>query len=278
MSKILEVKDKLNIQYQVKADSPNVNVKELDLNKREVDVIANTYNYFDSDQDVLLNGCCSKSIQERGPQSNLPGKIKHLANHDLKKGVGVPRKIEETKYNNMDVLRAVSYMSESEDGEDYLIKYQEGMIDQHSIGFRYIQIELIEKEAEGWDDILKILINPDDAIATGYLYAVKEIALREFSTLDGFGANRLTPYLGSKSANKNIQYQNLIGKLNALHKTMKSGAKDKYALELEEQQVKQMIYEIYHPEPSMKDTLKPSNNDTKGINYGSLIQNVNINN
>jgi hypothetical protein len=77
--------------------------------------------------------------------------------------------------------------------------------------------------------------------------------LFEFSSLDGFGANRLTPFLGVKTDNKQVQYNNLITKLDALHSAMRSGG-EKETLQLQERQIKQMIYELYNPEPSVKGT------------------------
>jgi hypothetical protein len=72
--------DKLSIPYAVKGNGA---VKQVDTNERTVDVIANTYYWFDSDADVLVPGVAAKSIQDRGPKSSMPGKIKHLSNHNL---------------------------------------------------------------------------------------------------------------------------------------------------------------------------------------------------
>ncbi len=250
------------MSFAVKSD-PHSNYKEVDDSARTVDLIANTYNYFDSDMDVLVMGCCAKSIEERGPKSELPGKIKHFSNHDIHKGIGRPELVEETTMNGYGVLHAKSWMSETMDGEETLTKYKEGLIDQHSIGFRYLQLEWVEAESRQFDDIVKDLINPEEAIDAGMLWLVKEIQLFEYSSLDSFGANRLTPFLGVKSENKQVQYNNLITKLDALHTAMRSGVKDKYLLELQEKQIKQMIFELYNQqEPSLKDTVGPSVKDT----------------
>jgi hypothetical protein len=257
--KKLTIQEKKDIPFGVKADTTG---HKAETSGRTVDIIANTYNYFDSDWDVLAPGCCAKSITERGPGSSLPGKIKHLSNHNLTKGVGRVEVLEETKLNGMDVLHANSWMSETADGEETLQKYKEGLIDQHSIGFRYLAIEFLESESEEFDNVLKDLINPQDAIDAGFMYHVKELRLFEFSSLDGFGANRLTPFLGVKSDNKTVQYNNLIAKLDAL---LKSDA-DKDTIHLQTLQIKQMIYELINPEPSLKDThLEPSGGDTLNV-------------
>lgn len=267
----------LDMPYAVKSDQASGHKAEVDSNRRTVDLVANTYYYFDSYGDVLLPGCCSKSIQDRGPKSSLPGKIKHLSNHNLNKGVGRSELLEETSINGMDVLHANSWMSETTDGEETLIKYNEGLIDQHSIGFNYLTITYMEPDSEAWDDLLKKLINPQEAIDAGFMWAVPEIRLFEYSSLDGFGANRLTPFLGVKSDNVNVQYNNLVAKLDALHIAMRSGG-EKETMNLQERQIKQMIYELYNPEPNPKATPRESAGagTKKHFDIGSAIENLNI--
>lgn len=261
-------KIKLDIPYAVKSN--NLEYKEIDLSKRTVDLIANTYYYYDSVGDVLVDGCCSKSIQERGVNSSLPGKIKHLMHHNWDQNIAKPILIEEALINNTKALHAQSYFPETDDAERELIKYQSGMWDQHSIGYRYMNVELVEMKSSNWDEYLKLLINNEDAIEKGFMYIIKEIMLFEYSTVS-FGANKLTPYLGSKSANKNVQYNNFCTKLDAIHQAYKAGFKDKYILECQERQVKQLIYELLN-EPEDETTVRPVKSDTPNYNY--LINNL----
>lgn len=272
---MITLEQKKQMSFAVKSNE-GVNHKEVDLSRRTVDVIANTYNYFDSDYDVFLVGACAKSILDRGPKSELPGKIKHLSNHDLQKGVGRPDLIEETQIDGKYVLHANSYMSETSDGETTLIKYQEGLIDQHSIGYQYLDLEFIEAESEAFDEAVKSLINPEDAIDAGFMFLVKEIKLYEFSSLDGFGANRLTPFLGVKSENKNVQYNNLIAKLDALHSAMRTGVKDKELIELQEKQIKQMIFELYNEEPDIKKHLSGPPKNSTSVDVGKYLSQIKI--
>jgi hypothetical protein len=265
----LTKKDKLDMHYVIKNDNVT-NYKEVNESSRTVDLIANTYYYFDSDFDVLIPGVAAKSIQDRGVNSKSPGKIKHAMHHDLKEIVALPTLLEEEKFQGKDVLRANSFFPEVEDSDKELQKYLAGLYDQHSIGFQYLQLEYIEKGGEGWDDILRKLINPEDADNVGFLYLVKEIALYEYSTV-AFGANRLTPYIGSKSTSKKVQYDSFIKKLNALHEAMKNGVKDKFTLELQEKQIKQMIWEMFNPEPDLKTTYKKP--ESKSTQVTEIISN-----
>jgi len=81
----MDKKTFLDMPFAVKGNHA-AHKAEVDSTARTVDVVANTYYYMDTYGDVLIEGCCAKSITERGPKSSMPGKIKHLANHDLTKG------------------------------------------------------------------------------------------------------------------------------------------------------------------------------------------------
>ena len=279
----LDKKDFLSMPYAVKSNRASTHKAEADLTRRTVDFVANTYYWYDSYGDVLVPGCCLKSIKDKGPKSEMPGKIKHLSNHDLKKGIGRPDLVEETQIDGFEVLHFNSWMSETPDGETTLQKYTEGIIDQHSIGFRYLNLRFLEAESadedrrKRWNELLELLINPEEAVANGFMWEVKEIDLWEASSLDGFGANRLTPFLGVKSDNVNVQYNNMIAKLDALHDALRAGA-NKELVKLEERQIKQMIYELYNPEPDPKGTPRESAGAAKNGHFdlNSAIKNINI--
>ena len=175
----------------------------------------------------------------------------------------------ETELNGNKVLYVESKLAETLDGEETLIKYKEGIYNQHSIGFRYVQIDYVEKDDDNWAKFIETSVNPEDVEKFGYGFDVKEINLHEWSTV-AFGANKLTPYLGTKSANKYIQLQNVYVKLDALiKKANRFEVKDKKVFDLQYNQLKQMISEITYQKPSPKDTIpspevkgKPSASDT----------------
>jgi HK97 family phage prohead protease len=259
--------DKLDIPYQVKSNLSSY--KEIDESGRIIKAVANTFNYFDSDYDVLVPGCCKRSIQNRGANTNAADKILHAFNHDLTQLPGKSIVEHEDIVNGNTVLYVESKLSESTDGENLLIKYKEGIYNQHSIGFQYMDLQYIEAEAEGWDDFLKNMINPDEAIKVGYGWKVNEINLYEWSTV-AFGANKLTPYLGVKSDNKKVQLNNLYVKLEALIKSAKSGVKNKDIFELQYKQLKQMISE------NMNSFEKPTPKDAGGSDTSSKWKSWNI--
>jgi len=263
--------DKLNISFQIKSNLASY--KEIDESSRTIKAIVNTYNYFDSDFDVLRMGCAKRSIDNRGANTKANDKILHAFNHNLTELPGKSILEKETVLNNIPVLYVESKISESTDGENLLIKYKEGIYNQHSIGFQYKQIEYLEAGTEEWDAYLKDLINPEDAIKIGYGWDVKEVNWFEWSTV-AFGANKLTPYLGTKSENKTVQLNNLYSKLDSLIKASKKGIKNKSVFEMQYFQLKQMIKETMFLKQVEKPTRKDPGADTTQRNRRLLLTQI----
>jgi len=237
--------NKSNIKFAVKSNY--YKQEEIDKGNRIIKAIVNTYNYFDSDADVLRMGCAKKSINERGAKTNAPNKILHAKDHDLTKLPGKSILEEETTVDNLQVLYAESRLSETLDGEELLIKYLDGIYNQHSIGFRYMNLDYVEKNTPEWDKFLNTIINPEDAEKNGFGWDVKEIMWMEWSTV-AFGANKLTSYLGVKTQNKELQLQNVYNKLDVLiNKAKRLDIKDKGLFEMQYKQLQQMISEISQP-------------------------------
>lgn len=249
---------KLNEPYKVKSYDLNA-VKDVDMTKRTVTGISNMFLFFDSDYDVLLPGCTLKTINENGPNSNMPGKIKHALFHDLSK---LPAKLQVLDERKLDKGQQGQYfeskMLNTPDGNETLIKYQEEVYDQHSIGFRYLDLEMLDEESANWQQYIDKLINPDDAVNAGFMFLVKEIRQYELSTV-AFGANQLTPYLGVKTQNKETRILNLHSKIDKMSKLIRNGRNltdDQFCnLEIELLQLKQLLSESMDEEPSIKDTL-----------------------
>lgn len=246
------IKQKLSTEYKVKGLA-TFSVKDVDMTKRTVDIVINTMNYVDSDMDVLLPGCAKKSLKECGPDSDAEAKIKYAKDHDLTKIVGTWTELSEKEINykgqNIVILGGSVKLGTGELGTQQLCDYQDGIIDNHSIGFQYVNIKVIQRNAHGnstqWDTITQELINPQALEGKDYFYAVKEIKLWEGSSV-AFGANSLTPYLGCKAENKEgvkLKLFERLEKLNWLMKNDKSvDSSSVFALQIK--QIKQIINEL----------------------------------
>lgn len=278
-------KQKLSKFYPIKGQK-QTGVVDVDMNRRTVQVIGNTYYFVDSDLDILIDGAARKTIADRGPQSNANAKIKHLADHkmDTSKMVGKPSLIEETRMDGRTVIYMESDIFETPTGDDHLVKYQTGGYDQHSIGFRYVDIELAQKDSENsdaqryWDEFFPQLLNPEVAEQQEHFWVVKEIELFEISVVT-FGANSMTGFLGVKSENKEDYLFQLHSRMNSLHEEIRTGRKGKGYLrnvDLQIRQIKQVMSDVLDMKPSLKSTLpEPRQTDTSfEIDYKFLLENI----
>lgn len=252
------MKQKISTSYKVK-DSFQTSTKDVDFSKRTVKVIPNTFYWYDSDGDILIKGSTTKSIADRGPDSTAPGKIKNVYAHDLKVQIGKPTLMDERIVDDMNCQYAESEILNTTKGNDTLIEYQEGVIDQHSIGFQYMSagLDLITQDDSQWTKWMSMIMNPDDAEENGYAFIVSDIKQYEWSPV-AFGANSLTPYLGVKSDNKDGLALKVMERVDLLGKQLRHGKQSDetmYGYELEILQLKQIISELFLQGPSIKDTL-----------------------
>lgn len=177
-----------------------------------VDVIANLSCYYDSHGDVMLPDSWKKSISEKGKR------IPFLSDH----GWSIKNKIAKTLdvyaldvdlkklgiKSDIKTAQALVFKGEFNPMYDECMynKYKSGMVDQHSIGLQYVQIELGINDPEDkphykvWEKYFPIIINKSDATARGYFWAVKEAKIYENSAVL-FGANEITPVLSTETAN-----------------------------------------------------------------------------
>lgn len=255
-----QLKDMLNekksVEYAVK--SANATIQDVDMSKRIVTGFFNTFNFFDSDCDVLLTGCAAKSITERGPASTAVAKIKHLIDHNWSKMPGKIQVLEEKTVKSLTGIYFETKMANTTLGNDTLINYQEQVYDNHSFGFRYISGKYVKSDSEDWTKYLQMLINPDAAEATGFMYLWDEVKMWE-GTTTAFGANSLTPYLGVKSMNKASLAMKVADRITVLEKQVRNGNQSDDAMqgfEMQLIQLKQLISELFVAEPSIKDTMK----------------------
>ncbi len=255
------------IPYAIK--SVGAKVQDVDLTKRIVTGFYNSFNFFDSDKDVLRIGSTAKSIADRGPASNATARIKHLLHHDWKLLPGKVKLLEERKVGGITGVYFETKMSETQDGTDTLINYQEEIYDNHSIGFCYVSGIWVEKGSKDWDIHIQTLLNPEEAEKSDEMYLWDEIKMFEGSTV-AFGANSLTPYLGVKSQNKASLAIKIQDRITNLGRQLKGGTQSDdmmQSFEMELLQLKQCIQEIFTVEPSIKDTLKQkgrADQDTNG--------------
>jgi len=263
--------------YSIKSNlASNLAIKDVDTNSRIVTGFYNAYNFFDDANDVLIMGCAKKSIKERGPLSSATAKIKHAMDHDLTRLPGKIITLEEKELDGITGIYFETKMADTQLGNDVLINYQSGVYDNHSIGFRYIDMELIERVNEKkWNKIVDQLVNPKATEGKSYLYLIKEIQMFEGSTV-AFGCNSLTPFLGTKSNNPEIYKLNVFNRIAAFEKCLSSGSQSDEMMEsiqAQSLQLKQIFSDLMAKLPEVE---KPKPETTKGLNMDALLNSFSL--
>lgn len=224
--------------YKIK--SFGLEVKDFDEGSRKVSGYLSAFDVVDSDRDIIRKGSFAKSIAERGPKSSSNRKIAFLRMHKWDNLIGKFLELEEDDYG----LKFVAQLGTSSKGEDALRDYQEGILKEHSIGFRYVHEKMEYDEEED-------------------VFEIKEINLFEGSAVT-FGANEFTPVIDvAKGIEGNKHILDDLFKEHALiEKSLKNGKgtdERLYALEMRMKALRQKYTHFF-------SNLKPSIDDTSTKN------------
>jgi len=181
MSKILERKEQRGDKTFFKF-IPATGYKRIcdDEDKKVIRCKVASFGTRDSDHDILIKGCFSKSIQERGASSSTNRKLAFLWQHDMRDPIGLPLKWEELE----DGLYAEVQLSNFDavpNAKRTWYQLEDGTLNQFSIGFQYI-----------WDKM-----EYDENLDA---FIVKEVKLWEASVVTQ-GANEFTEFMGEVSKN-----------------------------------------------------------------------------
>lgn len=197
-------------------------VMDVDTEKKIVKACWSKIGNIDLDGDIMAAGCYNKTIAERGPQGK--NQIWALVDHkaSLKNALGKPMQL----YVEGDQLIAVTKIVDTEIGEDIIKLYNEGVINEHSVGFRTIKST-----------------TDKDGIRT-----ISEVMLYEGSAVL-WGANPETPTLGMKSEIKDTP-ETLVKRLEKLQAAFKNGLFTDETFSLMEIEIKQIQAAILNTQPA----------------------------
>lgn len=172
--------------------------------KIQVDAVVNTTKIFDSHDDVHFDGIWNKSVKEsRGDylvkmhQFNWEGIISDEVKVRIKN-----MRWGELNFTFKGDTEALIYRAIIDKEESPLMfeKYIKGKVKEHSVGMRYIKMELgvmddrWEKEHAVWKKYADLIVNKKDAEARGYFWGVFEAKNIEGSAVPR-GSNYATPTL-----------------------------------------------------------------------------------
>lgn len=144
----------------------NQGIADVDVKKGIVTGYFSSFDNMDSDGDVIRKGAFTKTINENFQR------VRHLLDHDATKAVGKIQLLQED-------AKGLYYESKAGRhtlGRDFLLMVEDGLINEHSIGF----VTIKQKNMGGYNEI-------------------SEVKLYEGSSLQGWGANEMTPITGMKN-------------------------------------------------------------------------------
>lgn len=141
-------------------------ISDVDVKKGIVTGYFSSFDNMDSDGDVIRKGAFTKTINENFQR------VRHLLDHDATKSVGKIQMLQEDSKG----LYYESKAGRHTLGRDFLLMVEDGLINEHSIGF----VTIKQKNMGGYNEIT-------------------EVKLYEGSSLQGWGANEMTPITGMKN-------------------------------------------------------------------------------
>ncbi len=180
-------------QIPKKDSSRPIHFKAIEANEMKVNADSRTISGYaavwgnvDSARDMLIKGCCSKSIQERGPESSTNRKIIYLWMHDMTNPLGRITKLVEDEKG----LYFEAIIDKIPQGDICLEQLKSGTLNQFSIGYQYVWSSC------EWD-------SDNDC------FVVKEINLFEISVVS-LGCNEETGFEGMKSVDIESEKNKLL--------------------------------------------------------------------
>lgn len=225
-------------------------VKDADVKLGIVTGYLASFSNLDSDNDIILPGAFSKTIQQRGPGSTQP-RIKYLLDHNTSKALGVFAVLREDAKG----LYYESQVGTHALGMDFLKMVDSGLITEHSIGYSTVQ-KLVTNPDADWRDQETQLI---------------ELMLWEGSPLQTWGANENTPLIGMKSK------EDIEERIELVIKAVRTGKfTDKTFGELEKeliflQQAFKSDYGTTQPELEILATTQPNDEEKNLLNDIRLL-------
>jgi hypothetical protein len=193
-----------NVVLTEVAKSEDNNVQEP--NKIQVKVVINTTNFIDSHNDLHVNGIWNKSVSDNANKGFL-----HLQEHDRDfdkvisdnaKGYieSITWKSLGFSYNGKTEALIFDSTIEKERNEFMFKQYSKGWVKNHSVGMRYVKIDLAinseseydKEEKEIWDKYYQVVANKEVADERGFFWVVSEAKIIEGSAVV-MGSNSATP-------------------------------------------------------------------------------------
>jgi len=174
-----------------------------------VKVVINTTNFLDSHGDVHVKGIWNKSVKDNDSFLHLQEHEREFDKVITDSAKGYVQSMSWKKlglpYDGTTEALIFESTIDKKRNEFMLNQYANGWVKNHSVGMRYVQLELaINTEAEYdkeykalWDEYYPLIANKEVADERGFFWVVKEAKIIEGSAVV-MGSNSATPTLENK--------------------------------------------------------------------------------
>lgn len=193
--------------------------EEMNPNQIKVVSIINTTNIMDSHRDVHIKGLWNKTVKENKNMllldqhratfegiisDNVKASLKTYSWKEL--GLNVEGETEALVFESTIDKERHPYMFE---------QYSKGRVKNHSVGMRYVKIDLAinsdskydAEEKEIWDKYIDQIINKEEAESRAYFWVVTEAKAMEGSAVV-FGSNPITPTMSTSTKQEPSNHSN----------------------------------------------------------------------
>ena len=190
----------------IKADIVDIS----QINTLKMELVINTTNVMDSHSDVHMKGIWKKSVKE-AKDLYLLQEHRMMFDHIITDKVKASTKIMSWKDVGAsfsgDTEALIFSVEANKDRNPFMFEqYAKGFVKNHSIGMRYVKLELALNseskydidEKENWDKYIDEVANKEEAEDQGYFWAVTEAKMIEGSAVP-VGSNKFTPTLNIES-------------------------------------------------------------------------------
>jgi len=213
--------DSINYVNSINSDltaNKEENGTQTEVEKLQVKVIINTTNFIDSHNDLHINGIWNKSVSDNANKGFL-----HLQEHDRDfdkvisdnakgyvesitwKSIGLP-------YSGKTEALIFDSIIEKKRNEFMFKQYSNGWVKNHSVGMRYVKIDLAinsesewdKDEKELWDKYYPVVANKEVADERGYFWVVSEAKIIEGSAVV-MGSNSATPTISVENKSEAVE-------------------------------------------------------------------------
>jgi hypothetical protein len=174
------------------------------INQLKAELVINTTNLMDSHSDVHIKGIWNKSAKE---QKNLLLLQEHKMTFDHIISDNVDVSVKEVKWSDLGysykgTTEALTFdvLIDKQRNPFMFAQYAKGYVKEHSVGMRYVKMELAinsdskwdVEEKEIWDNYIDQVANKEQAEEQGFFWAVLEAKIVEGSAVVK-GSNFATP-------------------------------------------------------------------------------------